>query len=92
METEFEKAFKQGLKGCKFESAGVCPTCPECGEDATDDAFFSYNPCDICGSVLGGDRYAAHCLIDGELCHLNACIDCICYMANGELPTEWRER
>jgi hypothetical protein len=47
---------------------------------------FSWSSCDLCGSQYGGDREPIHA-IDKEtnaLLHYgDACIDCICALANG---------
>lgn len=51
-----------------------------------DEGGFSWQSCECCKSSLGGNRYAAHGFVDGELCHLDVCEDCLCYLANGDLP------
>jgi len=58
-----------------------------------DEGGFSWSQCDACGSQLGGNRYDAHGLIldahnkpAGELVHLGICVDCLCYLANGDEP------
>lgn len=60
---------------------------------------FSWRPCDLCGTTLGGDREEWHALIpneDGtlkgaEMIHgNNACMDCVVSLANGDEPEEWR--
>lgn len=55
---------------------------------------FSWQDCDLCGSSLGGDRYAAHATQlprayptpgkPGGLTHLDVCADCLLATANGE--------
>ena len=53
----------------------------ESGELA-DEGGYSLHDCDSCGSDLGGDRYAAHAIdADGELVHLDVCIDCLIELA-----------
>jgi hypothetical protein len=49
---------------------------------------FSWSGCDLCGSDLGGDFEPWHAIdAGGEIIHGNhACQDCICYLANGDLP------
>lgn len=85
----------------------------ECGdEDCTDEAhehehseecddsesYFSWSPCDTCGSTLGGDR--TPCVLtnagtvrgeDGivrrhETIEVESCVDCVMFAANGDLP------
>ena len=85
----------------------ICPDCREahgfCCEhsaqnawkngDIEEDGHFSSYPCDLCGSSLGGDRYAAHFFADDnpqkELCHIEVCVDCRLYLANGDEPELW---
>ena len=96
---EFIEAIKCKLAGVEAFSVGACPGCEKCGlEDLrscdddpercelADEPEFSWQPCDSCGSTLGGDRHPAHGLIDNELAHFKICIDCALYYANGELP------
>lgn len=77
------------------ESCGASPgghvcDCPE-GPMAPCEGHFSWSQCDACHSALGGDRHAAHGVnADGDMVHLDVCLDCVAYMANGELPEEWR--
>lgn len=52
---------------------------------------FSWHPCDICGA-LAGYRYAVTAYKDleglprGDYLTLEVCGDCLCYIANGDLP------
>jgi hypothetical protein len=55
-------------------------------EGYSDGGGFSWHDCDLCGSRLGGDRYAAHGQYKGEWYHLDICVDCLQYTANGTLP------
>jgi len=50
--------------------------------------FFSRLGCDICSSVLGGDFEPWHGVNENnEIVHgERACQDCLCYLANGDLP------
>jgi hypothetical protein len=110
MRTNFEKAFKRGTEGLKYESSGFCYTCETCLDnhdiccehkakrfwergDIADEGHFSWQPCDFCGSRLGGDRYAAHAIFKDDetetIEHFEICEDCIFYMANGDLPENW---
>jgi len=52
--------------------------------------FFSWRGCDICGSHLGGSFEPWHAVdANGEIIHgERACVDCVCYLANGDLPED----
>jgi hypothetical protein len=52
-------------------------------QDVLDEGSFSWRPCELCGSTLGGDRFIAH---TGRGDHLEICADCLVYLANGEVP------
>lgn len=58
------------------------------GETLPTEPYFSWSPCDTCGSTLGGNREDSHGIYDGALIHLACCTDCVVYIANSELPTE----
>lgn len=49
---------------------------------------FSWAACELCNSPLGGDREPYHWIgEDGQIVHGDgACIDCVAYLANGEVP------
>lgn len=55
---------------------------------------FSHRKCQMCGSHLGGDRHTLGLLKrqpNGRVKHVDtieACTDCVHYVANGELPLE----
>lgn len=92
----FLKAVAHYLKGIKRTHHGYAEGCPDCPEEQDpeknpDEGGFSRSDCDSCGSSLGGGRYAAHGFDDktGELYHLDICVDCLAYHANGEVPEEW---
>jgi hypothetical protein len=79
--------------GSYLEDCAGCPNGLEYYDGVhypDDSTHFSWTPCDCCGSQLGGDREVCHGLIDGELWHGNACMDCVAYLANGEEPDDWR--
>lgn len=65
--------------------------------DIANEPYFSWSSCDSCGSHLGGDRHPAHGSLklfpdrEGVIVHLNVCTDCLCYLANGDEPEEWRQ-
>lgn len=51
---------------------------------------FSWSPCDLCQTSLGGDRHIAHGLDENyDEIHLEICTDCLMYISNGELPEDW---
>lgn len=68
--------------------------------EVDDEGHFSWSPCGICGSRLGGHRECWHGIIlkpSGgntpirELHHFDdACVDCVCYLANGTEPEDWK--
>lgn len=50
---------------------------------------FSWQVCDLCGAAAG-ERHAVTAY-DAEMkehCGLSVCSDCVCYIANGDLPEE----
>ena len=58
-----------------------------CGEDC--EPSFSWYQCQLCDSGLGGDRHDAALIApgtDAEPIELSVCLDCLCYLANGDLP------
>lgn len=67
--------------------------------DCASEGGFSSSQCDSCGSRLGGNRYSAHAWRgptgkgrdswEEELIHLSVCGDCLCYLANGDVPKNW---
>lgn len=83
--SKFTEAVKRGLEGFTHESVGPCPGCPEEHED--EEGHFSWTSCDVCDSGLAGDRFAAHARdAEGNIIHLEICVDCLQYIANGEEP------
>ena len=52
---------------------------------------FSWSQCEGCGSRLGGDRHPAHATVglNHEVVHLDVCVDCVMYLANGDEPENW---
>lgn len=66
--------------------------------DIPAEAHFSWHACGICGSTLGGDREEWHAISAEDMrkpagkarriLHFDdACVDCIMYLANGDLPS-----
>lgn len=57
-----------------------------------DEGGFSWQSCECCGSTFGGDRYPAHYVeTDGKIGHIEICVDCLLYLANGDLPETWTQ-
>ncbi len=86
----FVAAVEAHTKDLKAFSVGASERCDSCGPFA-DEGFFSWRGCDSCGSTLGGNRYPAHYIEDGEILHCDVCEDCLFFHANGEEPEEWRQ-
>ena len=90
--SKFEKAFNANTDGMMHLSVGTCDKCDEC-KNEIDEGHFSWTSCDTCGSSLGGDRFAAHYIdptdCERQLNHIEVCVDCLQYIANGELPEIW---
>ena len=79
---------------------GSCEVCQQANCDMTprefynavhetqtvfDEGGFSRSSCELCGSHLGGDRYAAHSINkQHEIIHFDVCVDCLMSTANGE--------
>jgi hypothetical protein len=83
----FTKAVDRELSGMTNESSGICPGCDDCPD--TEEGFFSWSACEVCGSTLGGNRYPVHARdSDGNIVHFDACEDCYTYIATGEDPTQ----
>ena len=104
--SEYAQAIKDNLEGLEFISAGLCGTCPNCQRDygmaprafyttvrngdVYDEGGFSWQPCEACGSSLGGNRYTAHGFDqEDNLIHFSVCEDCLLYIANNDEPEEW---
>ena len=81
---DYKTAIEINLNDVHFFSVGYSDQCSECSSD--DSLGFSWNSCESCGSSLGGDRFSAHGVIDGETVHFSICSDCLQYHANGTLP------
>lgn len=51
---------------------------------------FSWRECECCGSGLGSDRYSALLRYpDGFADECSVCVDCLLFMANGDMPETW---
>lgn len=62
-------------------------------DDIADEPHFSKSSCDCCGSTLAGDRHAGHYIDVGDkdrtIHHMDVCVDCLTYLANGDEPENW---
>ena len=83
-----------------YDNLGAFEAAWEAG-DIEAEGSFSWSPCGICGSHLGGDREPWHAIagepgddLKGrEILHFSdACIDCVVYLANGDEPETWGQR
>lgn len=83
----------------KFFSVGACPGCYGCMTEDIEhgdqipvgagEAELSSSSCDLCDTNMAGWRGPAHYVDDdGEIQHLEVCVDCTMYVANGELPED----
>jgi len=62
-------------------------------QDMANESHFSWRSCESCGSGLGGDRHPAHGYLadksgkaTDDLLHLDVCVDCLLFHANGDTP------
>lgn len=105
--SDYTDAVERGLVGMKGVSSGECPGCESCAErhDMTpeehrkawrngldgDDESFSWRPCGICRTSLGGNRHLWHWISGGDehgkggtIEHeTDMCTDCVLFLANG---------
>lgn len=93
---EYRNRIDKELDGVEAVSSGACPGCEECDLSEIDDMnceeyelagepHFSWRECELCNRPLGGDRYPAHGIIDGEIVHFDVCTDCYYYIEYGRL-------
>jgi hypothetical protein len=93
---EYERKFGLWHEQARFPSSGDCEGCEECtdvycydlqhGRTPEIEAHFSWEPCEVCGSKLGGDRYPIHSVdANGDILHWEACLDCVYYIEYGRL-------
>ena len=86
MGSPYARQVEHALAGLEAVSTGLCLGCSECADA---EAHFSWRPCGICDSRLGGDREVWHAIVDGEIQHYDdACVDCVMFLANGVEPDE----
>lgn len=76
---DYQARFERGMKRLSVN----CLSTNEHGE-----RFFSWRPCEVCHSRLGGDRYdcTGYNPTDGSIEAFEACTDCVYYAAYGQLP------
>ena len=84
------------VKGSWYETEEAAETAArEAFEEAwstqgvPDEGHFSWRPCGICGTTLGGTRESWHGVdrVTGRSYHFDdACTDCVVYLANGDEP------
>jgi hypothetical protein len=97
----YADAVERGLDGMDAVSfgpifgSGHCAECDdaEFSEEIGDEGSFSWSPCGICGSPLGGTRFVWHWLDeDRQIMHeTDGCTDCLLFLSNGDEPEEWGE-
>ncbi len=71
-----------------FDREGINNLSAVADDEGNIDPYFSWQPCECCGSRLGGDRYEANGYIPatGEASGLfSVCPDCIYYAEYGQL-------
>ena len=89
--SKYETRVARYLEGLTWVSTGASPGCAECGLEDCDemegDAYecagepsFSWSPCEVCDSTLGGDRHPWHAMSDGQLVHGTCCTNCLMYL------------
>jgi len=99
---EWQERFEECTKGIEHLSTGSyidgCGNCPKYNDTqgiyaweqgvAVCEPFFSWNACEGCRSGLGGNREVAHGFLNGHMIHMYVCVDCVIYIANGDLPSD----
>ena len=63
---------------------GPCGDCEACSQTAE----FSSQACEVCNSRLAGSRHAAALISASEPLYYSVCIDCLLFLANGDLPED----
>ena len=59
----------------------------------SEEGYFSWSPCELCGSTLGGDRETLEVEnFSNNTLTLDVCVDCVMYVANGDEPEDWRSK
>lgn len=78
------------------DCCGNLPEDDEAAYELANEPSFSWQPCESCGSTLGGHRYAAHAIHreafgpdaarPDDVHHIEICTDCLVWHANGDEP------
>jgi hypothetical protein len=96
---EYQESIAQFIarEGLRFLSTGtvdrLAPDYDPEAEWAEGESWFSWSPCECCGSHLGGDReylYARNAA--DELIQFTICEDCVYYVNYGRLDDQTMER
>ena len=89
---EYKQRVQHYFKGVEHINTGPCSTCSECLEcdtpedpdnewyDLASEPSFSWSPCEVCNSQLGGNRYPGHFIIDNNIVHFECCDDCYYFL------------
>jgi hypothetical protein len=78
----FLRAYERRTKGFEIHTQ----------TDSESEGYFSWRPCETCGSKFGGQRYDMVLTNAGprqERVDVASCLDCLVFAANGELPDTW---
>ena len=93
----FKTTVDNYMKGIQFPSVGAMADCPDCGlageEHPTQKELVVASqpvhrdrPCECCGGDPGY-RYPSHGLDPKSgMVHMDLCVDCVIYLAHGDLP------
>ncbi len=85
------KAYQETV--AEFFSHGLNNLSPVSDDNGNWEEFFSWSPCDCCGSPLGGNRYSCNGYNGktGEIEEYTVCTDCVYYAEYGRLDdsTMW---
>ena len=86
MTTQEYELFKQNVESF-FKTEGI----DRLTHTTVNEPSFSHQPCECCGSPLGGNRYEMagwNVRTRAVYGMYSVCVDCVQYIANGELETE----
>jgi hypothetical protein len=84
--TQQEYAAYQKAVANFLEREGVT----ELTTDPGSEPFFSWRPCECCGTHFGGNRESAagYSPVTKKVYHYDICVDCVYYMAYGRLDDQ----
>jgi hypothetical protein len=84
---DFRRSFNDFLQ--REELSSLEPGGTDSDEEGDgDDLGFSWQPCECCHRRLGGDRYRASGINNGEIQQYSVCCDCYYYAAYGVLDDD----